>query len=210
MSFIGKFLKVIPGIGNIVSAVEAIGDIAGAIGGETGKKIQDGISGVTEGLQEAEAQGKLTAEQQYDLKRAGLAHKARMRELEVEDNRIDADDADSARGFAAQELQSEDPYIRRTRPRIVRLYAWATVLIALVILFAVVLVICSTNTITETEAKLLDSIAMYVLATVGGGFAAAFRIYTTKRSQDKMVAAGMQPTTLMENLGKMVTGGGVK
>jgi hypothetical protein len=53
---IGKnLLKLVPGVGQVVSLIDTVGDIAEAVGGDTGKKIKDGLSMVSDGLNEAGA-----------------------------------------------------------------------------------------------------------------------------------------------------------
>jgi hypothetical protein len=197
LSALGKgILKFIPGVSGIVGAIETVGEVAEAVGGETGKKINDGIKLVTDGLQEANAQP-MTPEQQYKLEQAGMRHKERMAGIDLEDT-------EGGRNLAKAEIASNDEYVRQTRPKLLRVFGWATVwLLFLVVAVSTWVVFGMEQALTRIEADFL----MYVLISVAGLIAQVFlfmfRIYVSKRTAEKLGQVGLQPETLLDKMGKV-------
>lgn len=196
---IGKnLLKLVPGVGQVVSLIDTVGDIAEAVGGDTGKKIKTGLSMVSDGLNEAGAQP-LTPEQRTQLELAGQRHKERMAEIELSD-------IEGGRGLAKAELASQDEYVRQTRPKLLRIYAWGFLLLCFI---AVPLVVAAAvwGNLSASSADTITYVVCWLIGTIGTTFAAMYRTYTGQRTAEKMAEVGMQPEGLMDKLAKLRRGG---
>ncbi|OIQ51026.1 hypothetical protein BerOc1_02971 [Pseudodesulfovibrio hydrargyri] len=190
-------LKFIPGIGQIVTAVEGVATIAGAVGGETGRKIQDGVAMITDGLKEADAQP-LTGEQQLALKEAGLATTVKLRELDLED-------VEGGRRLAKAEIASSDEYVRRTRPQLLRWYGKGTFLLIFSCV-AVAFISAFFSSVDKDEAAFIIDVLKWALPTVSGTFLMMYRSYTGHRTREKLGEAGMQPETAMDKAIRLFRG----
>ena len=190
-------LKFIPGIGQIVTAVEGVATIAGAVGGDTGKKIQDGVTMITDGLKEAEAQP-LTGEQQLALKEAGLATTVKLRELDLKD-------VEGGRKLAKAEIDSSDEYVRRTRPQLLRWYGKGTFLLIFSCV-GVTFVSAFSSSVSKDEAAFIVDVLKWALPSVSGTFLLMYRSYTGRRTQEKLGEMGMQPETAMDKAIKLFRG----
>ncbi|WP_419787231.1 hypothetical protein [Pseudodesulfovibrio sp.] len=188
-------LKFIPGIGQIVTAVDGVASFAGAIGGETGKKIQEGVSMITDGLKEAEAQP-LTGEQQLALKEAGLATTVKLREFDLKD-------VEGGRKLAKAEIASSDEYVRRTRPQLLRWYGKGTFLLIFSCV-AVAFVSAFSSSVSKDEAAFIIDVLKWALPTVSGTFLMMYRAYTGRRTQEKLGEMGIQPETAMDKALKLL------
>lgn len=124
-------------------------------------------------------------------------HKQEMREKDLQD-------AQGARSFAAQELESEDKYVRRTRPEMVRF----TVKGGIAYIFLSTIALCTLSifdVIGKAEADLLFELMKYQSGFVVGMIYMVFRTYTTRRSQDKaMERMGIMPEGLMDKAAKLM------
>jgi len=132
---------------------------------------------------------------QTKLERIRKEHKEQMREYQ-------AQDAQGARDFAAKEMKSDDPYVRQTRPMVVRMAAWLVVLYVAGMFVGLCIISAVPFKIPETNADLVKSGIMYLSGLVFTTFGTAFRSYTTRRSMDKMVEAGQTPESFTDKIGK--------
>lgn len=138
------------------------------------------------------------------IRQVELDHKAQLKEIRAdhkeEMRKLQAQDAEGAREFGMKEMESEDPYIRRTRPKVVRMSMWLVVgfVVVSVLLFAAVMLV--PWQIPETNANLGARGYAYLAGIVFAAFGTAFRSYTTRRSMDKMVAAGQTPKSFTDKL----------
>ncbi len=176
-----------PGAGLAADAVSA------ALGTE---KDPDSISKAIEDDPDAYAKLKeVELNHKAQLKEIAADHKEQMREYQ-------AQDVQGARSFAAKELKSEDEYVRRTRPKVVRMTMWLVV--AFIALFVAILgaVLLIPYEIAETNASLGAEGLSYLAGVVFLTFATAFRSYTTRRSMDKMTEAGQVPETFTDKITK--------
>jgi hypothetical protein len=189
-----KALKCVPGIGNIVSAVDTVASVAEAIGGETGEKIAQGVNLVREGLEEADQQP-MTPEQQVRLREAGLQHEERMRELDLADTQ-------GCRALAGKELASTDEYVRRTRPALLRMYGRGSFLLVFLAV-AVSLAGAFTTAVDKDEAAFIVDVLKWALPTVSGTFLMMFRVYTGRRTQEKLADKGIVPEDTLDKLVKL-------
>ncbi|WP_028588251.1 3TM-type holin [Desulfocurvus vexinensis] len=200
MSLIGKIgknlLRLIPGVGQVVTVVDTVADIAGAIGGETGAKIKQGVDLVTEGLREAEAQApSMTPEQRLALEQAGQRHAERMREL-------DLDDMQGGRDLSKAEIASSDEYVRRTRPKLLRWVAGGYLALCGLAL-PLVVAAAVWGDLGDAEADLLVYVVCWLIASVGTMLAAMYRSYTGNRTAEKMADIGQAPEGLLDKLAKL-------
>lgn len=202
---VGKgLLGEIPGASLVVGGLEAASAVAGAIGGDTGSKIQSGLDQAAEGLREA-GQQPLTPEQQVGLKAAIMEHRERMAELGVERHALEVKDAQGGRELARAEILSDDEYVRRTRPGLLRMYGKAAVwLVFLIVLvgFGAVFV----ADVGQAEGEFLIELCKWALASILATFVMMFKVYTGARSRDKEVAAGMRPESVMDKLARLKGG----
>lgn len=145
------------------------------------------------------------------IRKVELNHKAQLKEIAAEHKEemrgYEAQDTQGARNLSIKEMQNEDPYVRRTRPKMVRMTVWLAVgFVAAIVIFCVALIAFS-DSLTPPEVSLLVSMMKYV-----GGFVMAmviimFRSYTTRRSMDKaMQMTGTMPSSLGDKLLGMVGG----
>jgi len=140
------------------------------------------------------------------LKKIELDHKAQLEQIRKDHKEqmreYQAQDVQGAREFSAKEMKSDDPYVRHTRPKVVRMTMW--LMAAFVVLFTVAIgiVLALPYEIPETNADLAAQGLSYLAGVVFLAFATAFRSYTTRRSMDKMTAAGQMPEGLVDKLGK--------
>ncbi len=191
-------LKLIPGVGQLTTVLETVSKVAGAIGGDTGKKIADGLAQVTEGLDAAGKQP-LSPEQQVQIEAIGKEHEATMRGHEVADKQ-------GARSLIKDEIASGDKYISHTRPMLLRLTGISTVV--LVLLCVVIGAVAAVwGGMDKDQGTFLLMLFGWAVSAVTGLFLFMYRIYTGKRSQDKMVAQGMMPEGILDKLLKFKTGG---
>lgn len=195
MSFwnIGKgLLKLIPGVGNAIGLLDTVGDIAEAIGGETGRKIKEGLGQVSEGLQEVQKQP-LSPEQQVQMGKITMRHKERMAA-------IDLKDTEGGRKLATVEINSEDEYVRRTRPMLLRWYGKGTFFLIFTCIL-VVFISAFTSSISKDEAQFIVDVLKWALPSVSGTFLFMYRAYTGKRTQEKLAReTGMLPETTMDKV----------
>lgn len=197
---IGKgLLKLVPGVGQVVSLMETVGDVAEAVGGATGAKIKTGIDQVREGLVEASTQAEhMKPEQRLALQRVQNNHEARLAELELQD-------IQGGRDLAKTEILSNDEYVRRTRPGLLRLYGKA----ALWLIFGVVAIGFAATFMSEVskdEAAFLIEVIKWALASIMGTFLMMYRAYTGKRTAEKAMAMGIQPEGILDKLVKLKGG----
>lgn len=185
-------LKAIPGVGTVVSVLDGVGSIADAIGGEAGGKIKSGLSQVSDGLRQADADDSIPPEHRAQIAQATLAAQTRIRELELED-------IQGGRELAMGEIASEDEYVRRTRPGLLRLYGKATILLILGSV-ATAFVAAFSTAINTAEAAFIIDVLKWALPSLSGTFLLMFRVYTGKRTDEKLADRGIQPEGLVDKL----------
>ena len=177
--------------------METVGDIAEAVGGDTGKKIKGGLDMVSDGLREV-SEKPLTPEQKTKLGMAEMRHKERMAEIDLKDIR-------GGRKLATAEINSEDEYVRRTRPMLLRWYGKGTFFLIFSCLL-VVFVSVFTSSITKDEAQFIVDVLKWALPSVSGTFLLMYRAYTGKRTQEKVAReTGVLPETAMDKIFKLAT-----
>lgn len=192
--FLTGALKFVPGVGQIVTAVEGVASIAGAIGGDAGKKIQNGVSQVTEGLREADAKP-LDGKQRAALEKAGMDMKVKLRELDLKD-------VEGGRKLAKAEINSEDEYVRRTRPQLLRWYGKGSFLLIFSCV-GVAFTSAFTSAVSKDEAAFIIDVLKWALPTVSGTFLLMYRAYTGRRTQEKLGQLGIQPESAMDKAVKL-------
>lgn len=190
-----KLLNFIPGVGQIAAVIDGVASIAGAIGGETGKKIQEGATMVTEGLKDAGGQ-QLSSDQQLALQKAGLKTQVKLRELDLED-------IAGGRALATAEVQSQDEYVRQTRPQLLRWYGKGSFLLIFSCV-AVAFISAFSSAVSKDEAEFIIDVLKWAFPTTAGTFLMMFRIYTGKRTQEKLGEMGFQPESALDKALKLI------
>lgn len=202
---IGKgLLSLVPGGGAVVAGLGLASDLAEAVGGETGKKIADGARMVAEGLDEAGKQP-VTPDMQLKFQEAAARHEERMEELGLERDRVDLEDAQGGRDLAKAEIVSEDQYVRRTRPMLLRWYGIGTFwLVAASVALAF---LCGlTKAVDKDTAAFIVDVLKWAVPSLSGTFLLMYSAYTGKRTTEKLAAAGIRPEGFMDKLAKLKNG----
>ncbi len=172
-------------------ADDALSELAAQLGAE--KKPGAISDALDENPEAATKLREIELKYKTKLEKIRKEHTEQMREYQ-------AQDAQGARDFSAKELKSEDQYVRRTRPKVVRMSMWLVVIfigLFVAILGAVLLV---PYKIPETNAELGAKGLSYLAGVVFMTFATAFRSYTTRRSMDKMTEAGQVPESFTDKI----------
>ncbi len=179
----------IPGVNMVLTGLDLAGVIGDAVGGETGAKIKQASTDLADGLREA-GETPLTSDQQVRLTEGVRKHEERMAEIGLAD-------VQGGRELAKTEIASSDQYVRQTRPRLLRLYGWAVVLLVfgcIGLAFATVF----WGELDKAEASFLIQAFQWALTPVLGVFLLMFRIYTGKRTTEKLAQNGIQPTNFAD------------
>lgn len=190
---IGKgALSFLPGGSLITGAFGMAEAVAEAVGGETGGKIKKGLDLISEGLTEAKEMP-MTPELKADLEKDLRRHKEAIIQMEL-------DDVDGGRDFSVAEMSSEDPYIARTRPLMVRFMMWEhAILSTAIVVFVCILALMMPN-MTSIQADLI----MYTLMTVQASNSAAMfsliAMYTGNRTKEKMMDSSAPMEGLLTRL----------
>lgn len=206
MKRVGKgVLSLVPGGGAVVAGLELASGIAEAVGGETGQKIAEGARLVAEGLDEAGRQP-VTPEMQLKLDEAAHRHAERMAEISLARDQVALADAEGGRDLAKAEIASEDEYVRRTRPMLLRWYGkGAFLLVAAAVLLAF---LCGlTRAVDKEEAAFIVDVLQWALPSLSGTFLLMYRAYTGKRTEEKLAEAGLRPEGLLDKLARLKTAG---
>lgn len=202
---VGKgVLSLVPGGGAVVSGLELAAGIADAVGGDTGKKIADGARMVAEGLDEAGRQP-VTPEMQLKLNEAADRHTERMAEIGLERDRLEVEDARDGRDLARAEIASQDEYVRRTRPQLLRWYGKGTFLLVFASV-AMAFACALSKAVDKEEAAFIVGVLQWALPSVSGTFLLMYRSYTGKRTEEKLAEAGMRPEGLLDKLARFRAG----
>ena len=190
-------LKLIPGIGTIVTAVDGVASIAEAIGGDTGKKIAAGVGQITEGLREADAQP-LTGEQKIALEQAAMKTKVQLAKLDLQD-------VQGGRELAKAEIASTDEYVRRTRPQLLRWYGKGSFLLIFSCV-GVAFISAFSSSVSKDEATFIIDVLKWAFPSVSGTFLLMYRAYTGRRTQEKLAEQGIQQESAMDKALKLFRG----
>lgn len=190
---IGKTaFRLVPGGSLLLESMNIAGTIADTIGGNTGSKIKQGLDLLSEGLSEVK-EDTLSAEQKIDLEKAIMAHKEAIIKMEL-------GDVDGGRNFSVAEMSSEDPYIARTRPLMVRFMMWEHAILSAAIVVLVCILVLMMPNMTSIQADLI----MYTLMTVQASNSAAMfsliAMYTGNRTKEKMMDSSAPMEGLLTRL----------
>lgn len=162
------------------------GALGGPAGAAAGKIVASalGTSDDANAIQQALAQDPEAAQK---LRAAEQEHQRELRSmmLEAETSRL-AQTNETYR----REIASEDGFVRRARPMFLYVVAFS---VAVEVLIAVYVV--------AVGASLADLATLYQALAIPQGIAAGMcGVYLKKRSDDKAIAAGRQPTGLLQGL----------
>jgi len=200
-------------IGNFVPGANIVlkgaGALAGLIGGETGKKIQAGAEMLAEGMQEA-GKTPLSPEQQLQTAKLASDTKIEMARLQLEDKKLDYNDAAGGREVIKTALLSEDPIVRQARPRMMTKLGNAAIWYT--IGTPVFVGVCAVLKVQEDILSVITNMILWQGATLWAAFTTSFTGYTVARSADKKmqrdIDLGMDPSNLMKmvsTLGKKIS-----
>lgn len=196
---VGKgLLAFVPGGGAVVAGLELAGAVAEAVGGETGKKINEGLNQVAEGLSEA-GSNPLSPEQQAKLQEAGMKHKEQMAALDLED-------IQGGRDLAKTEIASQDEYVRHTRPELLRWYGKGSFILVFACV-GVVFVSAFSSAVDKEEAAFIVDVLKWAFPTLSGTFLVMYRAYVGKRTAEKLAEHGVTPEGLLDKLARLKNGG---
>jgi len=192
-------LSVIPGGGVIATGLDLAESVADAIGGEAGSKIAEGAKILQEGLESANSQS-LPPEVQERIQEAAMQHQERMAELGIESQRIELEDTQGGRDLAKTEIESEDEYVRRTRPMLLRVFGIGSLVLVAAIV-AVGTAAAFLADLSQTQASFLIEVYQWALTGILGAFFMMFRAYVGARSNEKIAeSTGSMPLTFMDRL----------
>ena len=190
-------LKQIPGAGLIITALETASEVAEAMGGTAGDKIAKGAKDLAEGLEEAGRQA-LPPDVQLKLAEVKARHEERMAELEGQD-------IQGGRDLAIVEIASQDAFVRRTRPWLLRVYGFAAIgLVLLCVVLAFVAVFWTR--LDPVAAGFLGEVVTWAVASIVSAFVLMFRAYVDRRTTEKLAEVGMRPEGLVDKLIKLKAG----
>lgn len=180
-------------IKNTVSAAAPL--LGGALGGPAGAmagKLVANALGTSEdpeeiraALQDPEAAAKLRAAEQE--------HQRELRRMVIE---AETSRLGQVNETYRREIASEDAYVRRARPTFLYVIAFSVAVEVLIALVAV-----------SVGSSLTDLATLYQALAIPQGIAAGMcGVYLKKRSDDKAIAAGKQPTGLLQGIVSRVAG----
>lgn len=106
MAFPAVLFKLLP------SVISGFGKI---IGGNKGKKMEE-AGQIADELSEQYQLEKLPPEQQAALKAATMEYEQKLKEIALEEYRLEIQNLRDMRDLVKTSLRSEDPYVRRARP----------------------------------------------------------------------------------------------
>ena len=191
-------LSLIPGVGPVLGG---IAKVASAIGGDTGKKIEDGIQGLSQGLSDIGKQP-LTPDQQVELEKAKMETEVQLRNLDFQDKKLTYDDQAGGRDIIKTALLSDDPYVRRARPRM--MVALGYMAMGYTIGTPLLLTLCGA---LKMEKELLVNLCLWQGGTIWAAFITSFTGYTVARSADKRTASyhalGIDPSKMLQLASKI-------
>lgn len=202
LGLLGKFAaKQVPGLGLVMDGLDLVSEI---VGGDTGKKIKDGINLVSEGINDA-GNAPLTPEQQVQMEDVRAKKEVELQELIYKNKKLEYDDQAGGRDVIKTALLSEDPVVRQARPKMMTRLG----IFAMIYTIATPLLIFNMAALGISAAliKLVTDLILWQGATLWGAFMTSFTGYTVARSADKKIAGlsemGQNPTNLLKVLSKL-------
>jgi len=194
-------LSFVPGASPVV---KGLAGVAKLIGGNTGKKIEEGLSMVSEGLAAAGKQP-LSPEQQVELEKNKNQTEVELKEIAYKDKKLIYDDQSGGREIVKTALLSDDPLVRQARPKMMLLLGKAS--IAYTIGTPLFIGLLATVKVDAATIGLITNMILWQGGTLWTAFTTSFTGYTVGRSVDKRSAAKMQngeiPSKLMEMVSKI-------
>jgi len=175
----------IPGGNVAISALEGIGKMAQAVGGDTGKKIEQGLSTVTDGLREL-GQTPLPPEIQVRMAEIKTSHEREMAEINFKEKSLPYEDQAGGREVIKTGLLSDDPVVRRARPTMMLYLGKMSILYAF---YAPVSVIAASYALQDVTMDLFMGMVKWIGGFLFTAFMTSFTGYTVGRSADKKTAA---------------------
>lgn len=132
----------------------------------------------------------------FELQLATMAHAAIMADIRLADT-------EGGRQLAKHEVDSDDAYVRRTRPQLLRWYGKGTFLLIFACV-AVTFVSAFSSSVTKDEATFIIDVLKWALPSVSGTFLLMYRAYTGHRTNEKIAATtGAAPPSALDKLLKL-------
>lgn len=169
-----------------LGAAKMVPKVWGALASLFNKKVPETVieaGGMIEDIAESIKEGQVSPEQQVELKRLLLQNKQIEEQVKYEREKLIYDDQAGGREVIKTALSSDDVYVRRTRPKILR---WLFGVSAIYTFFApsIYIAACSLG-VSENKLKILVEILTWIGGFLFTSFTTAFTGYTVARSIDK-------------------------
>jgi len=194
-------LGFIPGANPVL---KVIAGVAKAVGGDAGKKIEDGISAISEGLATV-GKTPLSPEQQLALEVNRNQTEIELAEIKYKDKALNYDDAIDSRSVIKTALVSDDPVVRQARPKMMVLLGKTAV--AYTIGTPLFIGFLSLLKVDSGTIKLLVHMILWQGGTLWSAFMTSFTGYTIARSADKRSVVKMEngemPSKLLDMVSKI-------
>ena len=159
----------------------------GAIAGLFGKKVPETITeagNLAEEVLGSLKTGNLSPEVQIEMEKIFKSHEQVMANITLEERKIEMTGILGAQEVEKASYKSEDPFVRQTRPLILR--RMCNTLIAYVFICLTALIImCYVDKFTPDDITLVMGTMKEYFLYLGGVFSIAFTGYTVVRSQEK-------------------------
>ena len=194
-------LSFVPGASPILTGIAGIAKL---IGGDTGEKIEQGLSIVTEGLGQA-AKTPLSPEQQVLMDKNKSDTEIALGELAYKDKKLDYDDTAGGRDIVKTALMSDDVLVRQARPKMMILLG--KVSMAYTIGTPLFVGLLAYLKVSNELLGLITNMILWQGATLWSAFMTSFTGYTVARSIDKnttgKMANGMNQAALLSTISKI-------
>ena len=171
-----------------LSLLPKIPSIWGAIAGLFGKKVPDSVeaAGKLAGdVMNSFKAGEISPEVQLEMEKIMNDHKEEMAKITLEEHRLVAEGFAGVQQVEIESYKSDDQYVRRTRPMLLRKLFYTCMGY---VFFAPVVVIVASISVLGIKAAMLTAV-IGIVKWIGGWlfstFAAAYLGYTGARSLDK-------------------------
>lgn len=195
-----------------------------AVAGMFGKKVPKGVeeAGSLAGeVMDAFKKGQLSPESQIKLKELMMEHEGEMARLAFEEKKLDFEekkliheDLNDIRDLEKESYKSEDQYVRRTRPKILRDLFTGCIAYAF---YAPLCVIAITAwsaafplTITASTVALVVGMIKWIGGWLFGTFSTAYIGYAAARTVDKKKPEFKNGNNMLNKAAKFMLEGGIK
>ena len=174
--------------------------VAGLFGKETPKTVVE-AGKLIDQVETEISSGKVTPEQQLELKKVLLKDEQVKEQVELERLRLIYQDQAGGRDVIKTALMSDDPVVRQARPKMMLLLGKAG--IAYTIVTPVVVGICALANVSKDLLDIITELILYQGLTLWAAFTTSFTGYTVARSADKRIMGNNDLETAPKVLGML-------